>query len=531
MPIIETTIAAVTVFIDQARVTRRGRLQLTVGEQTVTLTNLPLTILNDSVRVSGRGAGVTILGVDVATEFITEPPEVNVAELQRQLEQLQDQDRELVDNDATLAARAEFLKTLGTSGGSELTRGLAFGRSGIEQISALAEYMSREQAAVAMGRREIAQQRRELQRQIDVVRGKLGMVKPGRGYERRSIHVQLDASTATELDLEVTYIVHGASWSPIYDLRVNNDQVAVTYQASVQQHSGEDWPAVQLALSTARPAVTREMPELDPWYVNIYQPPVVMAAPMKSRMRMQEVAEADMEVGAAAMPAAYMSAPAAPIPQAKIAEASVESTGGTVTYRVARPVAIPSDGSPHRTMITTFDLPAKLDYITAPKLATEAYLRAKVTNRGDYTLLPGEATVFNNDEFVGSTRLDLTAPNEEFELQLGIDDRVKVERELIGRDVSKTLIGNIRKTQVAYRIKLTSLLDHPATVTVLDQVPHSQHEEVKVKLGDFVPRATEVEDLGNVRWELQLQPKAKLDITFGFILEHPRDKQIVGFAV
>ena len=68
-----------------------------------------------------------------------------------------------------------------------------------------------------------------------------------------------------------------------------------------------------------------------------------------------------------------------------------------------------------------------------PKLAEEAYLRATVTNESAHTLLPGTVSVFQGDEFVGTTSIETTAPGGEVELHLGVDDRIEVERELVKR--------------------------------------------------------------------------------------------------
>ena len=111
-------------------------------------------------------------------------------------------------------------------------------------------------------------------------------------------------------------------------------------------------------------------------------------------------------------------AAAPPLPPSSISTATVETTGTAVTFRVGRPVAIPSDGSPHKTLITNLDMDAKLDYVTVPKIAEEAYLRAKITNTSDSILLPGPANIFHDDEFVGTTALETVVPNEEFEVQL-----------------------------------------------------------------------------------------------------------------
>jgi len=523
MTTIDAPIVAVTVYTDRARVTRRGAIQLAPGEHTLAIEGLPTTIEADSVRAGGRGAGVKILGAEIATQFVTRPPEALIADLQHQLEELQDADKALTDDDAVEAERQEFLKSLRASGSNDIGKGIAYGRASLETVDSLAQYLARELDAAQARRREIARRRREIAREIEAVRARLAQVQHGDQQERREIRVAVEAATETNLDLEVIYAVWGASWEPNYDIRLLDAGVTVTYLAQVRQQTGEDWPAVQLALSTARPAVSATIPELRPWYIDIPRPPMPMAAPM----RMMAAQAAPMAATKVLGDEAVMAAPA---PPAEVAEAQIETSGAAVTYRVARPVAVPSDGSPHRTTVTTLDLGARLDYVTAPKIAEEAYLRARIKNTSAFVLLPGWANIFHDADFVGKTHLATIAPNEEFEAQLGVDDRVKVERELRGRTVDKTLIGNTRRTQFAYTITVTNLLAAPARVIVLDQLPVARHEAIKVKLLDASPKPAEQSDLNILKWELDLKPQEKRELSFAFIVEHPREMTVIGIT-
>jgi uncharacterized protein (TIGR02231 family) len=531
MPPVETAISDVTVYTDRARITRRGTTHLTPGEQTLSIENVPTSMQDDSVRASGRGSGVRILGVETVRDYITVAPEEDLAALQKELESLQDQDTALADATAAEDARQEYLRNLRNSSSQTLPRGIANGRAKMEDVTALSKYIEDELAASQSKKRDIAQQRRDLARQIEVVQKRLQPRWDSK--ERRAINVIVEAAAETDFDLEVTYSVIGASWSPLYDIRLIEDKVTLGYLANVRQQTGEDWPAVNLSLSTAQPAVSATIPELDPWYVDVYSPPIY--APM--RMRATSDGPPTTGLAAASAPAAMpfdegaMPKQAPPPPPAEVATATVESTGASVTFHVARPIAIPSDGSPHKTMVTNLDLQAALDYVTAPKIAEEAYLRAKITNTSDSIFLPGTANIFHEDDFVGTTSLETVVPTEEFEVQLGVDDRMKVERKLAQRDTSKALIGNTRRTLYGYKITVTNLLTWPARVTIYDQLPVSRNEQIKSKLLEVAPPPAEQSDLNILKWELTLTPQQKQDLTFSFQVEHPRDVRITGIEM
>jgi uncharacterized protein (TIGR02231 family) len=522
-------IAEVTVYADRARILRRGSVRLAPGEHTLELADIPTSLLEDSVRTGGRGANARILGVEVTRQFVTEPPEAELATLKNQLQDLQDQDAALVDQEKAEAARLEFLGSLRNSSSATLPRGIAYGKASLDEVVAFSQFLTVEMNAALTRQREIAQERRELAKEIAALQGKLA--PRWDAPERRQIHVLVETAEETDLELEVEYAAIGASWEPLYDVRLVEDKVTVTYLANVRQQTGEDWPEVRLSLSTARPAVSTTIPELRPWYVDQYKPPVhhpmmmAASAPMAGHVPKRDARshdESDMFVA--------MEAPALP-PVAEVAQAEIESAGASVTYRVARPVAVPSDGSPHKTTVTTLDLEARLDYVTVPKIAEEAYLRARIKNASELILLPGSANIFHGADFIGTTRLKTIVPNEEFEAQLGLDDRVKVKRELTARATGKTLIGNTRRTTAGYKITLTNHLERPARVTVFDQLPVSRHEQIKARLQEVSPDPAEHNDLNIIKWELELAPQQKRDITFAFVIEHPREMQVTGVSL
>jgi uncharacterized protein (TIGR02231 family) len=521
---INAPIVAVTVYTDRARITRRGSHQLTPGVHHLVIGGLPTTIEEDSVRASGHGTGLKILGAEISTQFITIPPEAEIAELEAQIDGLREQDSALADSEATTLQQIEYITKLRTTSSSELAKGIAYGRATIETSEALNSYLAREQETAQARKRELAKQRRELARQIEALQARLDQIQHGNHQERRSIVVSVEATQETSIDLEVIYVARGASWEPNYDIRLEQGDVVLTYLAQVRQHTGEDWPEVQLALSTARPAVNATIPELHPWYIDIVRPIPAAPPPMaRSMPAPAPMMAADMTTTGGG-PGALMMA------KAEIAQAQVERRGAAVSYRIVRPTSVPSDGTPHRTTVTTLNLSAQLDHITAPKIAAEAYLRATITNTSSFVLLPGKANIFHGDEFVGRTYLDNIAPNEEFEAQLGIDDRVKVEHKLINRSVDKSFIGSTRRTQMNYSITITNLLETNARVRVMDQIPVSRHESLKVKLLDATPKPTEQSDLNVLTWELTLKPQEKREIQFGFVVEQPRDQTVTGLS-
>ncbi|TBL31349.1 mucoidy inhibitor MuiA family protein, partial [Verrucosispora sp. SN26_14.1] len=221
---------------------------------------------------------------------------------------------------------------------------------------------------------------------------------------------------------------------------------------------------------------------------------------------------------------------APPVPQElRESVAEVEQGVSAATYRPARPVAVPADGSVHRAVIAVLELPARLDHVTAPVRAAEAHLRATVRNTSEHALLAGPASVFHDADFVASTRLPMWAPGEETEVALGVDDRMRVERKLHRRAETKATLGSTRRREVEYRITVDNHTSRPATVEVRDQLPVSCDEAVVVRETTVVPPPVERTELGEVTWRLSLAPGESGEIALGFRVDLAKGVELTGW--
>jgi len=528
---LQTTIAAVTVYPDRARVIRSGTASLKPGSHSLELPELPLSLDTASVRASARGtARARLLGVDVRRDFYAETPAERVRDLEKQIEALED---EMGGLDAQVEVLQQERTALSELVGQTkaFAHGLAYGKTSAEAQMAVFDSLRGRAEGVNTALLDLAVQRRDLERRLQKLQNELDQLRGARQRERYTAVVEVEVTEAGDLTLELTYVVSKAGWQPLYDVRLLEEEeqqmVEVGYLAQVTQRTGEDWTDVSLTLSTARPALAGTLPELDPWYIGPVPDPARRRAPM--------MAGVTAPAGPAPMMDKEMALTMAAKPEAKrvakdveVVMATVDTSGTAVTYQVPGTVTVPADGAPHKVTVACFELKPELDYVTAPKLVEAVYRRAQVTNDSPYTLLPGAVSLFAGDEFIGATELELVAPQGEIELYLGPDDRVKVERELKRREVDKKFIGDKRRLHYAYEITLENLLPTKAQVTLHDQIPVSRDEDVKVKLASVEPEPEEQSELNLLDWELALAPGEKRVVRFGFTVEHPRGMRLTG---
>jgi uncharacterized protein (TIGR02231 family) len=217
--------------------------------------------------------------------------------------------------------------------------------------------------------------------------------------------------------------------------------------------------------------------------------------------------------------------------KAQVATAQVCQPGGIVTFEVRSASTIKSDGVPHKTIIFNADYPCRAEYSAIPRLVSSAYLQSAIANPlTGVTLLPGKANIFRDNTFVGTTELENIAPGQEFTLNLGIDEGVKIERELVERQVDNQLIGNQCRTTYAYRLIITNLREHQVELKLTEQLPVSRNEQITVRLTSSNPQIYSSE-LGTLQWSFTLPPLAQHDVYYQFTVEHPPELTVVGLEI
>lgn len=220
-----------------------------------------------------------------------------------------------------------------------------------------------------------------------------------------------------------------------------------------------------------------------------------------------------------------------PAPEAvEIATTSVEQAGAALLFHTSHSADVPTDGAPHTIAIARDDLPCAFDYVTAPVIDPVAHLRATITNRTERVLLPGRAHIFHGDAYLGVTAIEKIAPNEEFKVFVGIDDNIRVKRDLEEKEVDKgTLLQtNLRRITYTYRTKVRSYRQTPERITLRDRLPVPQHERIKVRLLELRPQPDERTKLDLLKWEFTLPPDEERVFDVRFSVEYPRDLTVPG---
>ena len=153
-----------------------------------------------------------------------------------------------------------------------------------------------------------------------------------------------------------------------------------------------------------------------------------------------------------------------------------------------------------------------------PELELRVFLTSVQRNEAKFPILAGPVELLLQNGFVGWTRVLFVAPGEEFRLSFGPDASLRLAR--AERDRTQDATSTDWKTLTrSVWLYLSSLGDEAKTVELIERMPVSEIEQVKVALSSkrTTPKP-QVDDNGFATWVVELAPRAQTQLTFVYEL-------------
>lgn len=310
--------------------------------------------------------------------------------------------------------------------------------------------------------------------------------------------------------VELSYVVGGASWEPVYEARADEagGAVALATLATLTQSTGEDWRQARIVLSTATPFQDATPPELRPLRLASRR----RQPERKVLVRLEEYREHAEESLAQAGGEGGRQAPASG------SRLRAAAQGLSVRLSVPEPADVPGDGKPVRLLVATTRMPATFAFRTSPKLLPFVFRVADLTNTAAFALLPGSVDVFGKSGFIARYPLDRVAQGAPFHLTFGNEESLRVKR-TVAHEVKRDerLFGMLVRFHYAYSFEVANHRATPTELELSEHVPVSELDDVKVELDKGTTGGFQlVPEDGIIRWKLALAPQQsrKLELTF-----------------
>jgi hypothetical protein len=581
-------ITHVTVYPDSALVTREVEVPAGAGTVELVVSPLPERTVNSSLY-SESAEGIRVLTTRFRSRPVKENTREEVRKLEDEVKKLQSNTRKIqADMEACkqnmgLLGKLENFTTVSTQHATEK------GKLDSEAAIALAKYLMDGRGEKTKEMVSLQQLLESNAEQLEFVQRKLREMSAGTSKTERDAVIVVDKANGATGKVRLNYLVDAASWRPQYKFRSNKERkekVQVEYLAAIMQQTGEDWSNVNLVLSTAQPMLNAAPPDLQMLAVAVVprgspKGGVIVRNPPAAQMPANSM-EYGANLGAIPNPEGVASAAdlentakdlrrraqqelnqrkgkagneiwnyAGALDQARDLVLNPEgrlsgtekprtsqNEGPSVTYHLIARLTVPSRNDEQVLEVAKLDMTPEYFYKAVPVLTPHVYRQANLTNKSDYVLLPGEATMYNDTDFVGRMNLPLVAIGEQFTIGFGAEPQLQVNRQMI--DKARTMQGGNQVLKYEYRILVNSYKKDRVKVQVWDRLPFAENETMGVSLVKANPEVCkdslyQREDRPHnlLRWDLEADPamngeKAQT-IQYEFKLELDKQMTIGSF--
>ncbi|HWD87708.1 MAG TPA: mucoidy inhibitor MuiA family protein [Mucilaginibacter sp.] len=197
-----------------------------------------------------------------------------------------------------------------------------------------------------------------------------------------------------------------------------------------------------------------------------------------------------------------------------------------IEFEIKDPYSIPTDGKQYTVDINQLDLAASYEYAVAPKISTDVFLTAKLTDWNKYNFLSGEANLFFEGTFIGKSLINTAATTDTLNLSLGADKNIVVTRTSLKNLAEKTGLGSNRKETRDWQIEVRNRKSQTVNLLVEDQVPVSQNSSIEVETQELSGGQFE-KNTGKVSWSFTLNPQDDKKVELKYQVKYPKNQSVI----
>lgn len=530
-------IEKITVFTNNAQIERSAFVSIPAGMSEITISGLSQYIDANTLRISGKGSFV-IMSQQVQIKY-PEPEETEdeaipnyilkgIKNLTDSLELLafdiheNNARKEALVNEKNLLQSSTAITKADTI--TELRDALAYYRQRLNDIN-------QEWIKAAKTERLLSIQKKDMEERLEKLNNYSKNDEPVKAEKQPeavvSIMVNADKALA-DARIDISYIAAGVSWTPFYELRVDeiSKPVQLILKANLTQSTGEKWDKAKLTFSTGKPAAYKVLPILSSWYLGYYEPQRYSATatgggvPMARAEVAQKERRKDANEPVAAMDMEEDANFASNYMQVNQSLISAE-------YVVSMPYTINSDGKVNTITLMSETLDASYKFLSVPKIDKDVFLTAYLLGWEKLNLIQGYANIIYQNSIISKTYINTTSVMDTLMVSLGTDKRVVVDRKKISDKSKDKIIGGTRERTVHFEITVKNQNQSEIDFLLKDQVPISNIEDIKVEVEE-VSGAKYEELTGALEWNLKLKPGEQKKLTLRYTLKYDKNKTVLS---
>lgn len=198
----------------------------------------------------------------------------------------------------------------------------------------------------------------------------------------------------------------------------------------------------------------------------------------------------------------------------------------SVSFKLVEPYSIRSSNKDYVVSMKTYQSNGKYTYYTVPRIEESAFLVASLKDWERFNLLEGEASIYFEDTFVGTTLIDTRFTKKDLDISLGVDKNITVKRTKSKDFTTKQFIGNKKEETSLWDIEIKNNKKQSIKMIVIDQIPISTIEEINITLDKSFNGQLD-NKTGKVKWNKTIDSKNREKFQLKYTIKYPKNKNLV----
>lgn len=569
------SLKSVTVYRSGANMEHTAFANLNSGNSELIIEGISSYVDINSIQVNCPSQ-VTILGIEFSNDYLSpenQSPEILI--LKDSLDKLVEEISKINIQITTSSDMIEILRVNRDIKGSQTGVSVA-------ELAKLMEYYKTQSLLLQNNILKFRKQKTELEKRQSSISNQIVEEQKKNTKSSGRLIIQLSSALAGSYEFKINYISQNAFWTPYYDIRAENikSPLKFIYKAKISQSTGIDWKKVKLFLSTATPKNYGTAPTLQTWFLGYINPVNSINRSLAKANTIPAYKEYDAETSSTKLESVVIrgqgsiSSNSQPlyivngVPMEKsefdkISPNSIKSTeilkdgaatalygsrgsAGViiitlkdgledyitvssseldVTYEISIPYDVPTTGKPQIATLKEAVVPASYKYYAVPKLQSDAFLLAEVTDWQSLNLLPGEANIIFEGTYIGKSFIDPFSLTDTLNLTLGVDKRVVIKKEKLTDFSSVKFLGSNKIQTITYELTVKNNKSEPINIILKDQYPVSTNKEIDVNLLQGKDGSVN-DETGVITWAIQVAPGKSEKRRISYSVKYPKDKII-----
>ena len=198
----------------------------------------------------------------------------------------------------------------------------------------------------------------------------------------------------------------------------------------------------------------------------------------------------------------------------------------SVSFKIIEPYTIKSSNKDYVVSMKTYQTDATYIYYTVPRIEERAFLVASLKNWEQYNLLEGEASIYFEDTFIGTSLIDTRFTKNNLDISLGVDKNITVKRTKSKDFTTKQFIGNKKEETSLWDIAIKNNKRQSIKIIILDQIPISTREEITITLDKSFNGELD-KKTGEIKWRKIINSNDIEEFQLKYTARYPKNKELL----